>query len=341
MRFRAVSRHRFALALLGLGCALAASCSPANDAGRAEPDKVRAIVLPYLTLMPMYIAQEEGFFAEQNLDVEFIRLARHQEIMASVASGDVDMAVGMLTATELNLAIAGAGLRAVAALGAHSPGHCANAALVARTELAASGALDDPERIRELVVDTDQLLPVGYWTDIVLQRHGVSIDEVELVNVPSPAAMAAIENGNVDLSLEGEPFVTMMRVNGTGVAWEEIDSYLPGYIIAMVLFGPTLVQERPEVGERLTVAILKAIRQQAKGKTPRNMEIFAAATGLEPELLEQVCWPYMPTDARIDPSVFRGYQEWSLERGLIDRLVEDHELFDDRFIEHANAALAR
>jgi len=303
------------------------------------PDHVRAIVMPYLTLMPFYIAQEEGFFADENLDVEFIRIARTQEIMASLASGDVDAATAMLTVNEINLIGSGAPIRMAAALGSHNPDRCTNIALVARRELVEAGAFDDPERIRQLVFDTDVLVPVGYWTDLVLQKYGLSVDDVRLANLPSPAAMQALSSGAIDVTLEGEPFISMLEATGEAVVWERIEPYLPGYVIASVMFGPRLLEDRPDVARRFTVAALRAIRQYAKGKTPRNLEIVSRASGLTTEQVEAACWPFMPSDGRIDPEVYRGYQEWSLARGLIDRVITGEEMYDPSFIEHANAVL--
>ena len=303
------------------------------------PDHVRAIVMPYLTLMPFYIAQEEGFFADENLEVEFVRVARHQEIMASLASDDVDAAAAMLTSNEINLIAAGTPIRLVAALGSHNPDSCVNIALVARREHVESGALQDPDRIRELVFDTDPLIPVGYWTDVVLQKYGLSLDDVQLANMPSPAAMAALRSGGIDVTLEGEPFITMLEATGEAMVWERIETYLPGYVIAGVLFGPDMLERRPEVAQRFTTAVLRAVRQYALGKTPRNLEIVAAVSGMSPEQASATCWPFMPRDARIDPELFRGYQEWSLARGLIDRVITGEEMYDPSFIEHANTVL--
>jgi len=296
-------------------------------------------VMPYLTLMPFYIAQEEGYFAEQNLDVEFIRVVRNQDIMTALATGQVDVAGGMLTLNELSLAARGARLRFVAALAEMNPEACPNTALVARRELAQSGALDDPERIRDMVFDIDELIPIGYWTDLFLARYGLGIDDIEISNLPSPAAAAALRSGAIDVTLEGEPFVSLLTQNDDGVIWERMDAVAPDWVVAMVMFGPTLLDERPELGERLMVTLLKAIRQFREGNTERNRPIVAAGSGLSAEQLDGVCWPWVSPDARIDPRVFDGYQQWYIERGLLDRVVADDELFESRFIEHANEAL--
>jgi NitT/TauT family transport system substrate-binding protein len=323
----------------GLVIALAA-----GSCGRpAEPelDHVRAVVLPYLTMAPFYVAAEEGFFAEQNLDVEFVKLGRDQEIMAALAQGDVDAAAGMLTVNVLSLAARGARVRVVAAMSELTPDHCAYMAFIARREHLESGALEDPDRLRGMRFDADILIPLGYWTDEFLRPLDLTVNDFDLVNLPTPAAMQAMDGGSIDLTIDSEPFLSMYRDMESAVVWKPVGEVLPGYVISTMMYGPTMLDERPDVGRRFATAIVKGIRRYNLGKTPRNLEIVERATGLTSDQVQAACWPKMHDEPRIDPSVFRGYQEWSIDYDLIDRVLEDDELFDVSFIEYAIAELRK
>jgi len=315
------------------------SCAPPATIG--VPDSVTIAVVPYLTLAPVYIAAAEGYFVQQGLEVEFVRLARNQELMTALARGEVDASVGMLTVNELSLALSGARLRMIAAMGEFAPGECTFGGLLARREHIESGALTDPERLRQLVLDTNDTIPFSYWVDEVVGPLGLSVDDFESVDLPSQASYAALLSGSVDLSLDSEPFLSRLLASGEVGMWAPAEEVVPGFVLSMLMFGPSMLDERPEVGERLTVALLQAIRQFNLGKTPRNLEILQSSLALDPELATTVCWPTMRDDARLDPAVFRGYQEWNVAHGLIDRVVADDELFDHRFIDYANAELGR
>jgi hypothetical protein len=39
--------------------------------------------------------------------------------------------------------------------------------------------------------------------------------------------------------------------------------------------------------------------------------------------------------------VLRGYQEWNVARGFLDRVLAEDEFVDHRFIDHANDVLDR
>ena len=324
---------------LGLGAVLTAgACGRPVDTGL---DRVRAIVMPYLTLMPFYIADAEGYFEEQGLEVEFIPVARNQEIMTALATGAVDVAGGMLTVNELSLAATGARVRMVASLGELSPDACTNSALVVRRDLVESGALEDPDQIRRLRFDLDPLIPIGYWADLFVHRFDLSLDDLDVVNLPSPAMVQALVNGSVDVTLDGEPFLSMLEATGQTSVWERMENLVPGFVVSMAMYGPTLLDERPEVGERLAVALLQAIRRYQLGKTPANVAAVARGTGLTVEQVMAACWPVTPADARIDPATLRGYQEWSVSRGFVPRVLADEELFEPRFIDHANTVLKK
>lgn len=330
-----MKRWSLALALL------IAACSAADDGAAVAPDRVRAVVLPYMAIVPFHIAAEEGYFAQQNLDVEFVHLGRNQEIMAALATGEVDVASGFLTINELGLAAGGADIRMVASLASLPAGDCGHAAIVLRRELWEDGVLEDPERIRKLRFELNPLLPLGYWVDLLLARYGLSLDDVELVDLPSPAAVAAMANGSIDVTADSDPWITRHTQSGAAVVWASIGDLAPDYVMSVVMYGPSLINDRREVGERFAVAMLQALRRYAEGKTARNIELVERATGIERSELEAACWPTVPTDGRVDPAAFRDYQEWAVARGQLERVVDDAELFDLSFMEHANAALER
>jgi hypothetical protein len=65
------------------------------------------------------------------------------------------------------------------------------------------------------------------------------------------------------------------------------------------------------------------------------------ASGLSAERVAAACWPVTADDARVDAAIFRGYQEWNVSHGFVDRILSDDELVDRRFFDHANAVLAQ
>jgi NitT/TauT family transport system substrate-binding protein len=329
------------LGMTAIVLAGALACSTGNGSPAAERDRVRAVVMPYLTFMPFHIAQEEGYFAEQNLDVEFVRLERIQELMTGLALGEVDVAAGMLTVNVMNSVAKGARIRLVGALGHLDRDGCSFNAIVARRALVDSGALTDPKRLRALTFDADVLLPYGYWLDEAVRPAGLTIDDLTIVNLPESAAGEALLSGAVDVTLVSEPFLGQLLTSSEAAIWKRTNELFPDYQISVMMYGPELLDERPEVGDRFAAAMLKAIRQYKQGRTPRNLEIVERASGLSVLQLQSACWPASRADGHIDLDAFHGYQAWAVSRGYAERVLDADELVERRFIDYANRELAR
>jgi len=336
-----VTARTLAIGICGL-CLATSLPACGSGSGRQEQsrDHVKVAVLPFLSVVPFYIAAEEGYFAAQNLDVEFVRMGRDQEIMASLARGEVDVASGMLTVNELNLAALGIKIRMIATVSVLDPDSCVYAAILVRREHLESGALYDREQLVRMQFDVNIMMPHGYWVDELLRPLDLTTDDLDIVDLPPPAAIPSLISGAVDVTVLSEPHIAMVLESEEAAVWERVDTIVPDYVYSVVKYGPTILEDRPEVGERFAVAMLQAIRQFNLGKTPRNLELVESFTGLTSEQVAAVCWTTIPDDARIDASTFRGYQEWSVAHGLLDRVLAEDELFDHRFIDHANAVLA-
>lgn len=316
------------------------ACAPAPEQTAApapELDHVTAVVMPFLSQMPLHVALAEGFFRDEGIDVEFVRVGRSQELMAALARGEVDAVTGLLTVNELNAIAAGVRVRAVAALASPEPDGCTFLALIARTGLAESGALDDPDRLREMVFDTDPLVPLGYQVDLLLRRRGLGLDDVEVVNLPPPAGLDAMRTGAVDVILENEPFLSEHLRAGTATVWVPVQEITPGYPHSVLLYGSRLLDEQPDLGTRFVRALLRGMERFREGKTERNLQIVEEASGLSRDRLEAACWPTAPAGARVDVDAVRGYQEWSVTRGLLTGVLPDDQIIDSRFVELAAA----
>lgn len=319
------------LALLAVGLPGCGNDSAASQ----QHDRVRAVVLPYLTNAPFHIAAAEGYFEHHGLEVEFVRLTRDQDVMTALASGEVDVAPGMLTSNDVSLVAQGAKLRIVGAMSELDPEACASVGFMARRELVESGALEDPARLRTLRFDVPLTLPGGYWLDLVLAAHGLSAHELQRVDIPPPAAIGAMQAGAVDVVFDSDPYLLRLAEEGDASLWWNAAEIAPGYPKSVLKYGPRLLEKDREVGARFAAALLMAASQYAQGKTPRNLELVQSATGLDPDTVRRACWPKVNATGRIEPARLRGFQEWLLARGLVPRILEDGELFDTEIMEVA------
>lgn len=103
MKKSKVMRWALAGALALAVCAALAGCaSPAQEggqeAGSAEPAAdgaavVRIGTMPTEDILPMWIAEQEGLFAEVGVDAEVVSFDSAQSLSAAITAGEVDMAM--------------------------------------------------------------------------------------------------------------------------------------------------------------------------------------------------------------------------------------------------------
>lgn len=319
------------VALCVAALAHAAACSPGAP-GEAAPDRVRAVVLPFLTMTPFHIADEEGLFSARHLQVDFVRLPRIQELMAAVSRGEVDAAAGMLNISVLNSIAAGNRVRLVGALGYLTPGECSFHGWVTRRDTLESGRLDDPGTLRDMLFDANMLLPEAYWLDTSLRAAGLTIDDLELIDIPPAPTAEAVVAGSVDVASLPEPLLGMALAREELALWRRSEDMAPGHVVSVMMYGPTLLDERPDVGMRFAAAVRDGIRRFRRGKTPDNRAAVQRFTEMTPEQVSRACWPGTRADGRLEYASFRAYQEWAVARGLLDRVLSEDEVIDRRFL---------
>jgi len=300
---------------------------------------LKVVRFPFLSYGPIFIAEEEGFFTEQGIQVEFLKMKEATAIQA-LALGNVDVWAGIFTVGSLNAMVRGADIRLVADKGHFAPGGCPSFGLVARKGLAETAKLGDLQLLKGRKFDVFQSSFEEYFLDKILRRAGLKPDEVESFNVPPPAQMDAMAKGRLDFGVCSEPFVTRYKRSRNGVLWTRVQEIIPGFNYAFIRFGPSLLKKNPEAGRRFMVAYLKGVRQYNQGKTERNLEIMSKHTRLDKSILQEACWPQISNDGRINTQSVLDFQDWAVAKGLQDsKKLTAEQMWEPSFVNHANQVL--
>lgn len=308
-------------------------------APETEASHLKVLVLPYLGFATFYIPQDEGYFAEQGLEVEFVKLSTVAQAMPLLAQGELDVVAGPLSASLLNATAQDLNLRIVAGRG-RVPSDGENFALMVRSDLYDSGELDTVTEIKGRKVAIPSLATVNdFALAQILEPAGLTVDDVEIVKLYPQEVIAAFENKAIAAATVATPLLERIDALGYATTLVAFNSLMPDFQIAFVIFGPSLLDDSPELGEKFMVAYLKGVRQFAQGKTERNLEILERNIGLDKETLLQACWPPVYPDGRINVEDIVTFQDWAYESGFIDEKVPVEQLIDTRFTEYASQKL--
>lgn len=310
-------------------------------AAQSNLDTVRLIQLQYLSYAPFYIAEQEGYFAEQGIVIEYITPSESQEVFPALVRGDTDVQVEFINAAMFNAIARGAEIQVVADKGYFAAGECTANAFIAPPSVLESGALEDPEQIGALRWQFEVDTVEQYMLERAFENIGAEFDVNALSNEALPPHLfhAALLQDAVDVGFTGEPWITRAEDEGAGSLWLTDEQLAPDLQASMLLFGPRLLRDDPELGQRFMVAYLQGIRQFLEGKTERNLELVTEFTGLDAEIVEAACWAHMDPTGAIRTEGIMEFQAWLLERDLLDRVVEVDEFWNPTYIEHANEVL--
>ena len=309
---------RLPVALLLLLLALA--CAPAERPAARANDKVRLNLVPSMTYAPLVIAREEGFFAAEGIDPEFVNLDSNSGLLA-LQNGQLDVFSGAMRMGMFNMMRKGMPMRVVADKGHSAPLPCINEALVAPVamadRIAAAGGRVDGQRIA---------LTRGGLTDYLLDALLTKQNAKDVVYIDLPQGSVASMRQDIDAIRHlSEPHLTSAVDEGRVKVIAKGEDLLPGHQIAVVLFGKRLLRDDRDLGKRFMRAYLRGVRQYNQGKTDRNVAIIAAHTKLDADVVRRSCWLAIAGDGRIRTDGVQDMLTWSLRRGYLDGpMLPDH-----------------
>ena len=226
-------------------------------------------------------------------------------------------------------------MKVVADKGHIDPESCTYLTILARKDLLESGVLEDASGIKGLRIKTAEAHINGYFLYEVLNQYGLSFEDVEILDIPNPASQQAIEQGDIDMFTGSDPWIARMLSTGLVDFWYNAEDVLPELQLGVIVFGPSLLEDNREAGERFIAAYLKGVEQYNLGKTERNLEIMAEYSGQDKETLIQSCWPPIRTSGWVDFAGVDGFQDFALEMGFLDERITEAQFWDPSFIEVA------
>jgi NitT/TauT family transport system substrate-binding protein len=306
-----------------------------------EMTKLKMTISQHSGYAPFFIAQEEGYFKDFGIDLEFVTFNKTSEALALLIAGNLDIFTGPVTMGLLNVIGQEENIKAVADRGHTQPGDCTYQAIVVRKDLYDSGKITKAADLKGQTIATSPNGPDAYLLSTYLTQAGLTMDDVVLNDIPSSGNIDAFKNKTLAVNVPPEPDLTLLMKAGDAVILAREEDVVGVYQFATVVFNKKLLVDNRDAGIRFLAAYLKAVRQYNQGKTERNLQILSNATGETTDLLKQVCWVALRSDGQIDyPSVDK-FQQWSIQQELLENAVSEAKFMDPSLVAAAVKLLNR
>ena len=314
--------------------AMIAACS-ANDAPSPETQaalpKLRVTYLRHLSWGPLMIAQAEGFFKQEGLDVELVPSLNSEEQLAALVTGRIDVHPGPPHTGLLSAIARGAKLRVVAGQGELAADGCTYFGIVLRRDF-------DPARTPIKRMRMSQSGLTRFVVSRMLAPHHIDVKSIEGVRLPEAVMVSSLERGAIDGLAVTEP--TLTRLSKVGRVWIRGEQAAPGLQWGLVTFGERLLTRDRALGVRFLRAYGRGVDQYLEGKTPRNVAIIADGTGEPEDVVREACWLTFRAGSPVNWESLMQFQRWANTEGLMEHTLTREQLWDSTFITASSARSA-
>ncbi len=235
------------------------------------PAKIRVGTQPWIGYGPWWIAQEQGIFEKNGLEVELIDFIEDKEVNAAFASGNME-AANIATHTALKLYSVGLDLKLVLLQDVSTTAD----AILAGPEITAISDLSGKSVAFEEGTTSDLLL------NYALSQAGLTIADINPVPMPASDAGAALLAGSVPASVTYEPYISEVLKNNSSLSILYAANERPGLISDVLVVNTKWAEENPETLSKLLRCWDEALAFYYENPQ-EGQAIIAKAVGAAPE----------------------------------------------------------
>ncbi len=293
-----------------LATVLLSACRPTPPENR----KLRVGLLPILDALPFYVAQEEGYFAAEGVEVEFVPVASAAERDQLLMAGQVDVVIDDLVSL---LQLDREGVQVVAVRTAMRP---TESVAQFRILASAQSGIEGVEGLRGVPIGISEGTIIEYLTEQLLQRAGLEPDEIETVAVPRiPDRMALLESGELQAAMLPEPLASLAVAKGAQVVID--DRAFPDLSCSLVSVRAEVLEAHPQAVKAMLAALEQAVATINADKG-RWDALLAEKHLLPPALADSFVLPDYPYAELPSQVCFDSVSRWVQEKGLSSSVPE-------------------
>jgi NitT/TauT family transport system substrate-binding protein len=258
-------------------------------------DKIRLGLLPFSESLGAVIAERQGFFKAEGLEVEVTKFESGALAVPVLQSGRIDIAfsstVSTLQAIEQGL---DAIILAPGAIVRGAPPDTTTALIVRKGSLPSLKELEG-KRVAVNVINSSA------WLHAVaaLEQHGVDRTKVRFTEVPFPQMNDPLLNGQLDAVVQVEPFRSALMATDKAeiVSWTYVET-APGSDITQYIALAPWVEKNRATAEKFARAVIKGAAF-ANADEAATRDINQQFTNLNPALKDKVLLPRLGTAVNV------------------------------------------
>lgn len=308
----------------------------AGSAGKQPMRTLKAAYVTSLSFSPLFRAIEKGYLKDENIAMKLELVRSVSTATAYLGRGQLDLGFGSFSDSLLNAMLRGVEVKVVASMSyyAKDPAVLASAPILVRKQLWDSGEIRKLADLKgKKVAFNSKGGIVSYIVSKALGRSGLTVDDLDIVQMRFPDQMVALANGAIAASVLVEPLATAARSKGTAIVLEKNPA--PGSMATVLIFGKNLLVDDEAPTAK---AVLRALRRAANElqspeaiMSDENLAIWSKYTKIPAKTIKTTA-PYMfARDLAIDVDNLMDQQNYQFKSGNIAKEIHLEGLIDSRY----------
>jgi NitT/TauT family transport system substrate-binding protein len=304
------------VATLAVGCTVP-PLAPADDG------QLKVGVLGILDTLPMYVAEQEGYFKSQGIAVELVPFKSALERDTAMQAGQLDGMLNDLVSAALLNKDADK-VRVVRVAMRPAPGN-AMFRLLAAPQTKAQTVSD----LRGMEIGISKSTVIEYVTDSLVTAGGLQPADVAYSPVPDIALrLSSLVEGRLAAATLPEPMASLAVKQGARPLADDSQLTVGQSVLT---FGLEAIQKKPATLRKFLAAYEDGVR--ALNATPAKYNSLLIDKGRVPEpVKDSFAMPPFPTASVPTESEVSAVAAWMVRKGLLTKAVSYAMLVDGTFL---------
>jgi NitT/TauT family transport system substrate-binding protein len=310
-----------------LGLLIVLSMLILSGCGTSAPEKAKPIkiaALPVLDVFPLYVAEAQGYFKNNGVEVELIPVGSAPERDQLMQAGQID---GMLSETVTTLYYNRESTKVAIVRFART---ATEKDPVFRILASKSSEIKSVQDLRGIPIGISEGTIIEYMTDRVLQKAGLKPEEIAKIAVPKITdRMTLLNSGDLKAANLPDPLASLAMQNGAVLIID--DTTYPEVSNSVYAFREKTIKENPAAVRSFLAAIEQAVKDINSDKMKWN-SLLAEKKLVPPQLLSNYTLPDFPTASVPTEAQFKDTVAWAKGKGLIKTDISYQTTVDASFL---------
>ncbi|WP_407309282.1 ABC transporter substrate-binding protein [Desulfosporosinus sp. SB140] len=310
------------LTLLASGCATAPSSST-NQPSTAASKPVKIGVLPIEDNLPFYVAEKDGLYTKEGVQVQLVNFASAVERDTALQAGQIDGEVADMVAVAL-LKKGGTDVK-IAAIGLGATPKEGRFAILSSPK----SNIRDLNALKGATLGISENSIIDYVSDQMLGDKGVTLKDVKKMSIPKmPVRLDMLLSDQINAACLPDPLASLAEAKGAHLIADDTYRNISQTVF---LFRTKSIQDNP-AGIKAAVQVYGLAGQALSNHPDQYHSLFLEKAQIPSDIQQSYKTPtfsklQLPTQDEID-----SVMKWMVDKKLIPQAYSYKDLVDSSLL---------